>query len=147
MKINWRFDLAGKTYWWWPRWAATIYDWASDEVTGHSVHALNGLIPCAILALPALFWGPLTYYLVVGILYTGAVIFYSRRESDGGEWTADNIGDVIWVYALWLTLLLPWWWVAPLLGVPCLAYDVWYWFSRAPDPWMDMAVWPWSQEE
>lgn len=104
-----------------PQWqpAKAIIDawkWFGRRVTGHSAHALNAWV----VAKYVLFFLPML------VAFTIMAFLYTVRE-----WpfkTADNRGDVLWVYTVLIALWGPWW-IGGVVVVPLL-YDLWYWFLR-----------------
>ena len=128
------------------RWFLLLWHALENQVTGHGAHALNGAIPsfagACLASLASLilhtFFGTPTLPILFCWAFThlGSVYFYTMREKGLNDWP-DNIGDVVWVYALQVQLVL---WLFghtwAYIGTVPLAYDVWYWLSRPAPGWM-----------
>lgn len=122
----------------WPSWLK----WWDRRVTGHSQHAFNGAIPTLLIAMliNLFLTRDLSHLLNLWMFtHTWSVFFYTMREKGLND-PSDNVGDVLWVYALQVELisqyfgtsLYTFYWS---VGIP-LFYDIVYWFSRPAPGWM-----------
>ena len=113
------------------------YLYASVRVTGHSAHALNGL----------LVWLPLSWLIPLAWYWILPVAFYTAREvpdliAGHGEWL-DHLGDVVWVYAVAIALWLPPDWMLAFFCVVVVPVQGAYWMEPAPR-WMPKDALLWS---
>ena len=125
----------------WARWDPGRYDtrllapyrWWSVRVTGNSQHALNGIAVWLLIGGP--WWLPLEVW------WIAPWGFYAAREWPYS--TPDNRADVVWVLAVGIALIAPWWLLLAWMAV--VAYAQWEVWSLPAPEWMPRGSLLWGR--
>ncbi len=118
---------------WGTKWFKRLWDWWSDQVTGNAQHAMNGLLPWAIVMVV---WHLVTWtvpersFLLLTLAYWWPIVFvlYSLREIidlvlGRADDPTDNLADFAWVYAVGWAVWFPGSWYGFTLA-PWLAWTL-----------------------
>lgn len=138
------------------KWFKRLWEWWSDQTTGNAQHAINGLLPWAIVQTVRCLvtWEiPDSSYLLLtlAVYWPFPFVFYSFREiidlvTGEADDPVDNLADFAWVYAVGAAVWFPGSWygytLAPWLGWTLIIQAIYY--SEPAPPWMKEKLNKWN---